>query len=340
MKSFKLSFLVLWSISSVLLFQTVFTSRRRLATLESYEMKQQAINECTNNEVPPAELIKVESFDKQTVYEIKHKYYRNLKNYTQGLKYLGNGILLESTGQRGLSRIQILDYNQCKNGFVNTIKFHLEQEYFGEGTDLIKLNNKQSYAFQLTWKNGVILIYNYDGKSLVRVSKVKLPKQIEQGWGMTHNILNNEIYITDGTTMIFTCKMTVHLDLKNDVDKTDGDNEDFKFACDQGREVSWNNLGVNHNIQRLNEMEYHDGFLYINQYLNDFIYKLDIANWEVVNRYDMSFIASDVNRFTKKKFGRYLKNGECMNGITYNFDKQVFMLTGKNWPIIYEIQWQ
>ena len=341
-------FLVL-SILSLLLIQISYQAniinRRRLASQDSYETKQKAINtvqnDCHKNKVDPKELIKVESYDKQTVYQIKHKYYRSLKNYTQGQKYLGNNQILESTGLRGLSKIQILDYSECKNGFVASTKLHLDQKYFGEGADLIKLNNHKQYVFQLTWKHKVMLVYYFDEKTFTQVATLKMPKQIEQGWGMTHNILNNEIYVTDGSTMIFTCKMEVTLDLKHDVIlEAKGENEDFKFTCDKGREVSWDNLGVTHNIHRLNELEYHEGFLYLNQYLTDNIYKLDIANWTVVKKYDMSYLASDVNRYTKREFGRYLKNGECMNGITYNFDKQVFMLTGKHWPIIYEIKWE
>ena len=115
---------------------------------------------------------------------------------------LKNGTILESTGRTGFSRIQILKFDKCTNKLIrsNTTK-KLDNSVFGEGTDLIKLNDNNQYVFQLTWRSRKIYIYNYP--NLQKLATLKLPNQIKEGWGLSHDSKNGKIYMTDGSAKVF-----------------------------------------------------------------------------------------------------------------------------------------
>ena len=56
-------------------------------------------------------------------------------------------------------------------------------------------------------------------------------------------------------------------------------------------------LGVSDNngpVQNLNELELINGFLYANQWLTDYILKIDTTNGKVVGRLDLSGLKTEV----------------------------------------------
>lgn len=79
----------------------------------------------------------------------------------------------------------------------------------------------------------------------------------------------------------------------------------------------------------LNELEYVDGYLYANQYTTPYILKIDPSNGVVVAKLDLS---------TLWEQARQLYNGaEVPNGIAYNANTKRFYVTGKWWPLLFEI---
>jgi glutamine cyclotransferase len=81
----------------------------------------------------------------------------------------------------------------------------------------------------------------------------------------------------------------------------------------------------------LNELEYIDGYIYANQWLTGNILKIDPATGYVVAKLDLSKQVADV----KNKF----PEAQEMNGIAHDSATRKTYITGKKWPVIYEIKW-
>ncbi len=150
-----------------------------------------------------------ESEGKKVTTELKHYTFDVIRTfdhdpmaYTQGL-FLHDGILFESTGQRGESSLRKVD---PENGKVLK-KIDLPAEYFGEG---ITLFNDDIYM--LTWTSGKCFVYD--------VNTFKLKKEFKypgEGWGLT-DYEDSLLIMTDGSNFIrfvdpenFTVKNTIAL---------------------------------------------------------------------------------------------------------------------------------
>jgi glutaminyl-peptide cyclotransferase len=83
-------------------------------------------------------------------------------------------------------------------------------------------------------------------------------------------------------------------------------------------------------VPNLNELELINGFLYANQWQTDYILKIDTATGKVVAKLDLSRLKSEVK--IKYPFS------EETNGIAYDSLSNKVYVTGKLWPLIYEIK--
>jgi len=84
-------------------------------------------------------------------------------------------------------------------------------------------------------------------------------------------------------------------------------------------------------VENINELEYINGFIYANKWLSGDILKIDPATGYVVGKMDLSRYSGEVKS----------KNSEAqeMNGIAYDSMSRKTYITGKKWPVIYEIKW-
>jgi glutaminyl-peptide cyclotransferase len=73
-----------------------------------------------------------------------------------------------------------------------------------------------------------------------------------------------------------------------------------------------------------------NGFIYANQWLTPYILKIDPVSGKVVGRIDLSTLENEISNKYKDTNG--------LNGIAYNPQSGTFFVTGKNWPLIYEIK--
>ncbi|MEG2103282.1 MAG: glutaminyl-peptide cyclotransferase, partial [Flavobacterium sp.] len=121
-------------------------------------------------------------------YKVINTYPHDTKAFTEGLEFY-DGVLYESTGQKGDSYFRSVDY---KTGKVIK-QVDLPKEYFGEGITFI--NGK---VFQLSWQEKTGFIY--DAKTLKLEKTFTYDKEIE-GWGMTND--GKYIYRSDGTEKIW-----------------------------------------------------------------------------------------------------------------------------------------
>lgn len=121
--------------------------------------------------------------------EILNTFPHDKTSFTQGLEF-NNGILYESTGQRGESKIRKIDY---KTGDV-LAETKIADQYFGEGITV--LNNT---VYHLTWqgKKG----FTFDAKTLEKKGSFNYGKS-QEGWGFANN--GNKLYKSDGSSNIWT----------------------------------------------------------------------------------------------------------------------------------------
>ncbi|MEO8933426.1 MAG: glutaminyl-peptide cyclotransferase [Xanthomarina sp.] len=161
-------------------------------------------------------------------YKIINEYPHDITSYTQGLEFY-KGVLYESTGQFGESKLRKVDY---KTGQVLK-NVDLSDAYFGEG--LTVLNNK---LYQLTWKSGTGLVY--DVNTLERTGSFKYGES-KEGWGICND--GNRLYKSDGTEKIWTLNPETLTE------------ESFIQA--------YHNKGK---VVELNELEWVDGKIYANRY--------------------------------------------------------------------------
>ena len=84
-------------------------------------------------------------------------------------------------------------------------------------------------------------------------------------------------------------------------------------------------------VSDINELEFINGFIYANKWLTDYILKIDPSTGYVVGKMDLSKQVAEV----KAKH----RQAEEMNGIAYDSVSRKTYITGKKWPVIYEIKW-
>ncbi|OCK51381.1 glutamine cyclotransferase [Chryseobacterium sp. CBo1] len=154
-------------------------------------------------------------------------------------------------------------------------------------------------VYQLTWQNKKGFIY--DKNTLALQSEFPYPNVMGEGWGLTYDGKN--LIASDGTKNLY------FLDVK-----------------DPSKMVRFISVaGTNSVYEKLNELEYYKGFIYANVWQKPYILKINPANGEVVGKFDFSEIAK---KNTKGE-------DDVLNGIAFKGDNM--LVTGKNWPTIYEV---
>lgn len=166
----------------------------------------------------------------------------------------------------------------------------LAEQYFGEGITII--NDK---IYQLTWLSGVCFRYSMDFKL------EKMFPYHTQGWGLTHR--DTTLIMSDGTNKLYF--YTPGFKLKSEVAVYD------------------NNGPVN----RLNELEYANGYVFANVWQTNRIVQIDPASGIVVGVMHMDPILPPGTS----------KEDDVLNGIAYQPQEKAFYITGKRWPTLYKL---
>ena len=174
---------------------------------------------------------------------------------------VADGRLFESTGQAG-SWIAEVDIATGSHDK----KVILDKKYFGEGICIL---NKKIY--QLTWQNHIGFIY--DLKSFNKIGEFHYD---HEGWGITADDKN--LIVSDGTSKIrFLDTLTLQ--------------SAKEIIVKEGEEV----------VNKLNELEFIDGFIFANQWQSNYILKIDPSTGLVVGRMDFAISRKDLSA---QPFGR------------------------------------
>ena len=222
-------------------------------------------------------------------YEIIKEYPHDPKSFVQGFLLEGNTVY-ESDGQNGSSRI--LKYTLGTTTPI--VETPQSDEIFSVGAAIVG-----DKIYQLTWQNKKGFIYNKSDLSLI--SEFAYPNVIGEGWGLTYD--NKNLILSDGTKNIY------FLDVKDP-------SKIVRYISVAGNTEAY---------EKLNELEYHKGFIYANVWQQPVILKINPANGEVVGKFDFTEIA--------KK--HTTNSDDVLNGIAFKGDNM--LITGKNWDKIYEV---
>jgi len=198
--------------------------------------------------------------------------------------------LYESTGQDG-SWIAKVDLETGQHDK----KVVLEDRYFGEG--IAVLNNK---IYQLTWQNRQGFVYDKTTFKQINTFSYNF-----EGWGITTD--GKQLIVSDGTNKLFFLD-TVEFKVSK-----------ILLVTDHG-----------YKVDRLNELELVDGFVWANQWQTDYIYKIDLATGNVVGKADFTSLSNEIKGENDQ--------AEVLNGIAYNQQTKDFLITGKLWHKAFVVQ--
>lgn len=155
---------------------------------------------------------------------------------------------------------------------------------------------------QLTWRAGLALAYD------LRLNPVATYRYAGEGWGLTHD--GSDWLMSDGSDRI-----------------TRRRGADFRAlsafrVTDRGRPVA-----------RLNELEFAGGLLYANVWMTDRIAAIDPASGVVQGWLDLAPLRA---RFARP--AGWNEATHVLNGIAHDRASGHFYVTGKCWPVLYELR--
>lgn len=225
-------------------------------------------------------------------YNIVKVYTHDPKAYTQGLVYQ-DGILYESTGQYGESGIRKQDMQSGKI----LAALNIDNRLFGEGITIF--NGK---IYQLTWTSRKGFIYDLQSFSLESTFTYNT-----QGWGIT--TMDDKLIMSDGSHKLYHIAPSSFNILK-----------EVEVYDDKGP------------VKNLNELEYIDGLIWANVWMQDRIIIIDPESGEVKQELDLSTILTAGER------SKLNDSDDVLNGIAWNPEKKTVYVTGKRWPKMFEIK--
>ena len=156
--------------------------------------------------------------------------------------------------------------------------------------------------YQLTWQSHVVFQYDLSFKLL---QQFKMPTE---GWGMTHDSVH--LIVSDGSSKLY-FRDPSSLDSVRVINVTENGNL----------------------VNNLNELEYIKGFIYANIWQTDYIVKIDPATGVVVGRADFA-------NLLKNQGETVYDLNDVLNGIAYDSTTGKTYITGKDWPALFEIEFQ
>ncbi len=220
-------------------------------------------------------------------YKVVAVYPHDPRAFTQGLVF-DSGSLYESTGLYGSSTIRKVD---LESGRILQIR-SLPENYFGEGIAIVG-----DKIFQLTWREHKGFVYD---KQTLEISGEF--SYSTEGWGLTFD--GKRLIMSDGSAKLYFL-----------------DPETFEVLSAvevRDREKL---------IGNLNELEFVEGFIYANVWMEDRIAIIDPKNGRVVGWIELSGI------YTERKDPE-----DVLNGIAYDREKKRLFVTGKRWSKLFEIE--
>lgn len=219
---------------------------------------------------------------------VEKTFNHDVRAYTQGLFFYG-GDFYESLGQWGESAFRKV---KLETGDVLS-EINFPPNVFIEGSCVVG-----GYLYILTWTNHKC--YMYDLATMTKLSEFSYPGE---GWGLTTN--GRELIMSDGSS---------RLRFLNPA----------SFSSIRTVDVKMNGADVRY----LNELEYINGKIWANVYLQDYLVIINPDTGEVEGKVDCRNLLPKSLRTSRT---------DVLNGIAYDPKDGGIYLTGKYWPKLYKI---
>ena len=221
--------------------------------------------------------------------EILETFNHNSDYFTEGFE-IHDGFIYEGTGLNGKSAVR--KWNLKTGEIIKSVD--IDDKYFGEGITVFK-----DKIYQLTWTSGQCFVY--DAKTF---KNIKTYKYFGEGWGLTNDGKN--LIMSDGTNML---KII----------------DPDKFSTINTISVTDNNVPINN----LNELEYIDGEVWANIWMQNKIAVINPENGNVVKWIDLSELLATLEPNEK---------ADVLNGIAFDKQSKKIYLTGKNWKNVFSVK--
>jgi len=151
---------------------------------------------------------------------------------------------------------------------------------------------------QLTWRNGRGFVYDVPTLRLLREFRYE-----GEGWGLTYD--GKSLILSDGTDVL------TYLDPE-------------RFTPTRRLPVVWDGRPV----QRLNELEFIDGAIWANVWYTNVVVQINPASGRVTSFLDLSGIRGP----------EPVPEADVLNGIAHDPATRRVWVTGKLWPMLFEIR--
>jgi glutaminyl-peptide cyclotransferase len=153
--------------------------------------------------------------------------------------------------------------------------------------------------YQITYKSQVGFVY--DKKTLEQIRSFDY--QIKEGWGLTTD--GNNLVMSDGSSQLYFIEP--------------------EYFTQVDRVEVFDNKGM---IPSLNELEFIHGKILANVYGESYIVIIDPLSGKVLGKLDL-------HKLMPKGFEGDM--GKVLNGIAFNPQTGHLFITGKDWPVLYEL---
>lgn len=241
-------------------------------------------------QTPPASLPALPPHPPVEVFEVVNVFPHDPEAFTQGLVYV-DGRMFESTGRFPSTVREV----RLEDGAV-LARADLDTDYFGEG--LTEMNGR---LYSLTWRNETGFIWNRENLN----ASTGVFAYEGEGWGLTDD--DESLILSDGSPVIR------FLDPET-------------FAVEREITVTFRGRPVS----RLNELEWVDGQILANLWLQDLIVRIDPVSGAVVGVIDLTNLLPEAQRANPAD--------DVLNGIAWDAEGRRLFVTGKNWPHLFEIR--
>lgn len=222
-------------------------------------------------------------------YRIIQTFPHDPSAFTEGLIFV-DGALYESTGTFPSSAPSSLRRVDLASGVVLQQQI-LDSQYFGEGIAVVN-----DTIVQLTWQSHVGFVYGKENFSLLKTFNYPT-----EGWGITYN--GAHLIMSDGSSNLY-----------------------FLDPVTFERVGQISVKASSSSVVNINELEYINGDVYANIWMQQKIAIINPANGQVKAWIDLNGLYNPANF-------EYV-----LNGIAYDQANGRLFVTGKNWPNLYEIQ--
>jgi len=221
-------------------------------------------------------------------YKIVKTYPHDTNSFTEGLVYQ-DGVLYESTGLVGQSSLRRVNLETGET--LQSVS--LTGDSFGEGITIFG-----DKIIQLTWMSHKGFVYNKTS-----LDELQQFSYQGEGWGLTHD--DTRLIMSNGSAMLTFLDPTT-FKVIGILEVTDGGEP----------------------VVNLNELEYVNGVVYANVWLQDRIAIINIQTGNVTGWINLAGIYP----------GENADPDNVLNGIAFDATSNRLFVTGKRWSQLFEIQ--